>query len=121
MGKNDNLAKTLLSCIDTQFQKNQIDDGFEIGTITNIYPLTVEVDGLPLYKDNLYINKYLLEWDETVNIETSVNGNPSHNHIINTIHHPSKLQIGCLVTLYGLEWDSDGKTYQKYCLLNILN
>lgn len=122
MSANQNkLAKMLLDCVDTQFQKNMIDDGFAIGKVTNIIPLTIEVEGLPLYSENLYINSYLLEWDETVNIETSVNGSPSHSHTINVIHHPSRLQVGQSVALYGLEWNSDGKTYQRYCLLCVLN
>lgn len=119
--KNEAIARMLLESIDAQFQKNIIDDGFDIGVIKSINPLIIEIDGFPLYEKDLYINKYLLAWDEQVNIETSVNGDPSHSHTVSVIHHPTKLQTGYFVTLYGLEWDTDGKTYQKYCLLNVIS
>jgi hypothetical protein len=114
----DKLAQKYLDVINAQFQKNAIDDGFTIGQIISLDPLTIEVEGLPLYESNLYINKYLLAWDETVNIETSVVDD--HSHSISIIHHPSKLIVGYSVALYGVEWDTDGKTYQKYCLLDVL-
>ena len=119
MSKADFIARELLGVMNTQQKKNTADAPMEIGRVTNLNPLTIEVEGLPLYENNLYINKYLLAWDEEVNITTSTNDN--HNHTITTIHHPSKLQVGYYVGLYGLEWNKEGKTYQKYLLLNVIN
>jgi hypothetical protein len=116
--KHDILGKMLLEAINVQAQKNLIDDGFTIGRVTNLDPLTIDVEGLPLYINNLYINKHLLEWDEQVNIDTSTVDN--HSHTITTIHHPSKLEIGNLVSMYGIEYDSSGKSYQRYCVLDVL-
>lgn len=121
MSKADIIAKDFLNIMDIQQKNNTIDDPMEIGKITSISPLIVEVEGLPLYEGNLYINKYLLDWDETVDIITSANGTDSHTHTITNIHHPSKLQIGYYVGLYGVEWNSVGKTYQKYHLIDVIN
>lgn len=119
--KNGILAKMLLDSINTQFQKNIIDDGFQIGTVRSINPITIEVDGLILYEDNLYINKYLLPWTEECTGLTTLNGNPSHTHGLVYINHPSKLVVGYSVALYGMEWNAEGKTYQKYCVLTVIN
>ncbi|NFO30941.1 DUF2577 domain-containing protein [Clostridium botulinum] len=104
--------------IDSQQEKNMIDEPFEIGKVTSIDPLVIELEGLPLYKNNLYINPYLLEWDEKVNITTSINN--EHSHTISTIHHYSKLKKGTKVACYGIEYDDNGKTYQKYCVLEVI-
>jgi hypothetical protein len=118
MSRKDIIGKMFLQAIDTQTQKNLIDDGFTIGKVVTLDPLTIDVEGLPLYRTNLYINPYLLEWDEQVDITTSTVDN--HSHTITTIHHPSKLKDGNLVAMYGIEYDSSGKSYQRYCVLNVL-
>jgi hypothetical protein len=117
--KEDILAKTLLESMNKQFQKNSIEDGFTIGKVISIDPLTIDVEGLPLYEKDLNINKYLLAWDETVNITTSTVND--HSHTINIIHHLSKFNINDSVAMYGIEYDDDGKSYQRYCVLAILN
>jgi ankyrin repeat protein len=119
MSRGDIHAKLLLQAMNTQFQKNIIEDGFTIGKVTNLDPLTIDVEGLPLYRSNLYINPYLLEWDEQVDITTSTVDN--HSHTITTIHHPSKLKNDNLVAMYGIEYDSDGKSYQRYCVFCVLS
>ncbi|NFS76577.1 DUF2577 domain-containing protein [Clostridium botulinum] len=104
--------------IDNQQKKNMIDEPFEVGKVTSLDPLVIELEGLPLYKNNLYINPYLLAWDEEVNISTSVNNEHSHN--ITIIHHYSKLKIGVKVVCYGIEYDKQGKTYQRYWVLEVI-
>lgn len=121
MSKTDVMAKQFYNILSKEFDNNRLDDPMVIGQVENINPLIINIGDLPLYEKNLYINKYLLEWDESVNIVTSTNGGEySHNHTISTIHHPSKLQIGCYVGLYGLEWNDKGKTYQKYHVIDIV-
>ncbi|KFX58447.1 hypothetical protein KU40_05295 [Clostridium botulinum] len=102
--------------IDLQQKNNTIDEPFEIGKVTSIDPLVIELEGLPLYKNNLYINMYLLAWDEEVNISTSVSN--EHNHTISTIHHYSKLKIGSNVACYGIE--HNGIAYQRYIVLGVV-
>jgi hypothetical protein len=102
VSKKDITLQKFMDILDTHFEMNSIPDAFEIGQVTCLDPLTINVGGLPLYQDNLYINKYLLAWDETVDITTSTVDN--HNHTISTIHHPSKLEIGNLVSMYGIEY-----------------
>lgn len=74
----------------------------QLGTVKSINPIQIEIGDLPLFQENLKINKDLLEWDETVNITTSASGSDSHTHTITSIHHPSKLQIGATVFLYPI-------------------
>ena len=104
--------------IDKQSKKNTTDDAFAIGEITSEDPLIIEIEGLPLYVNNLYINSYLLSWDESVNITTSTNDN--HSHTIATIHHDSKLRVGTPVACYGIEYNEVGKTYQKYVVMEVI-
>lgn len=98
--------------------KNKIDGPFEIGMVVSENPLVIEIEGLPLYRENLYINHYLLAWDESVNIATSTNND--HSHTIFTIHHDSKLKLGSSVSCYGIEYNEIGKTYQKYVVLEVV-
>lgn len=107
-----------LDVVEGHNKKNKIDDPFEIGTVVAESPLTIEIEGLPLYRENLYINPYLLSWDETVNITTSINEN--HSHTITTINHSSKLIVGVLVACYGIEYNEVGKTYQKYVVTEVV-
>ena len=90
--KADILAKMLLNSMDTQFQKNTIDDGFCIGTVINLEPLIIEVDGLKLFEKDLYINKYLLPWREECTGLTTVES--IHSHGLVYINNPSKLKVG---------------------------
>lgn len=119
--KNSHYARMLLNVMDAQFQKNQIDDGFIIGTVINLKPLTILVDGLELYEKDLYINKYLLPWREYCTGLTTVDGDPAHTHSFVYIDHPTKFKVGYSVAMYGLEWNSEGKSYQKYCVLDVIN
>ncbi|MBW6408960.1 DUF2577 domain-containing protein [Clostridium weizhouense] len=102
--------------IDLQQKKNTVEEPFKIAEVTSIDPLVVELEGLPLYKNNLYINPYLLAWYEEVNIITSTNDN--HNHTISTIYHYSKLKIGSNVVCYGIE--HNGTEYQRYVVLGVI-
>lgn len=119
MNKSKSIANALIQSMNIQFQKNTIDDGFCIGRITNLEPFIVSLGDLPLYEDDLYIDKYLLPWrEECTGLTTVAN---LHTHGIVYIDHPSKLNIGDYVVLYGIEWNPAGKSYQRYCLLNVLN
>lgn len=102
--------------IEKHNKKNAVDDAFEIGKVTSLDPLIVEIEGLPLYKSNLYINPYLLSWSEQVNITTSIND----NHTMATINHESRLKVGALVVCYGIEYNEVGKTYQKYVVMEVV-
>lgn len=121
MNKSKSIANALIESMNIQFQKNTIDDGFCIGRVTNLEPFIVSLGDLPLYEDDLYIDKHLLPWREECKGLTTVAGSPPHSHGLVYIDHPSKLHLGDYVVLYGLEWNPVGKTYQKYCLLNVLN
>jgi hypothetical protein len=116
MGKNDKALKYFFDILGNEIKDNTLDEPMEIGKVTNLSPLTIEVNGLPLYESNLDINKDLLAWDEIVSIAYESNTNQTA-----TIHHPSKLQIGNYVALYGMEWNELGKTYQKYQLMYVIN
>jgi hypothetical protein len=118
MSKNNILVKDFFNVINNEFKNNIIDPPMEIGKITSINPLIIDLGGLPLYEDNLYINRYLLPWDEEVDVTTTVV--QGHSHKVLLIHHPSKLKVGYYVGLYGLEWDETGKTYQKYHLIDVI-
>jgi hypothetical protein len=115
MDINSRSLKRFFDVINSEQKDNTVDEPMEIGIVTNLSPLTIEVGGLPLYTSNLYINKYLLAWDENVTITYGDNTSQS------VIHHPSKFQVGYYVGLYGLEWNEAGKTYQKYHVIDIIN
>lgn len=116
MSKRDIVIKDFFDILNTHLEQNTIDAPMEIGKVTSISPLVIELGDLPLYESNIYMNKYLLAWDE----EITVSNNDSTIQTV-TIHHPSKLQINSYVGLYGLEWNEVGKTYQKYILINVIN
>lgn len=121
MSKIDIMTKQFYNVISKEFENRKLDDPMVIGKVISLNPLIINIGDLPLYEKNLFINKYLLEWDEIVNIVTSTSGGEySHNHTISTIHHPSQLTIGCNVGLYGLEWNDKGKTYQKYHVIDVV-
>lgn len=106
--------------IESHRDKNKIDDPFGIGKVVSVDPLIIELDGLPLYKDNLYINKHLLPWREYCTGLTTVAGSPPHSHGLVYINHPSKLILESHVVLYGIDYNEDGKTYQKYVVLEVV-
>lgn len=97
---------------------NTRDEPFEIGTVISENPLIIEIDGLSLIKDNLYINPDLLERDEKVNAVITTSDN--HRYEINSIHCYSKLLKGTQAICYGMEYDEVGKTYQKYAVLVVI-
>ena len=99
--------------------RNTKDEPFVIGRVTSINPLIIQIEELSLYSKNLRINPYLLEWTETVNISTSTS--EGHSHSINTITHPSKLNIGSYVACYGIEYDSKYNEYKRYCVLEVIS
>ncbi|AGF56470.1 hypothetical protein B0P06_005261 [Clostridium saccharoperbutylacetonicum] len=104
--------------IEKHRSKNKIDEPFEIGKVISEDPLIIEIEGLPLYRNNLYINPSLLPWDEEVKaITTTVS---EHNHQIILIQHFSKLKIDSYVACYGIEYNDISKTYQKYVVLEVV-
>ncbi|NFT97979.1 DUF2577 domain-containing protein [Clostridium botulinum] len=104
--------------IDLQQKKNTVDEPFEVGKVTSLDPLVIPPDGLPLIRNNLSITPYLPALDEEVNIKTSINN--EHSHTISIIQHHSKLKLGSNVACYGIGYDESGKTYQKYCVLGVI-
>lgn len=104
--------------IESHRAKNKIDDPFEIGKVVSEDPLIIEIEGLPLYRDNLYINPHLLDWDEKVYAQTTVVD--LHSHEIHSIHHYSKLKKDVHVACYGIDYNEVGKTYQKYVVLEVV-
>lgn len=106
--------------IEEHRDKNKIDDPFGIGKIVSKIPFIIELDGLPLYENNLYINKHLLPWREYCGGLTTVAGSPAHDHGLIYIDHPSKLILGSHVVLYGIDYNEDGKTYQKYVVMEVV-
>lgn len=113
-------GERLLNIMTKNQRRNTLEDAFTIGKIISVNPLIVDVGGLQLTERNITINKFLLEWDETVDITTSTND--SHSHTITTIHHPTKLNIGDYVSLYGQSPDEQSAkgSYQKYVLQYVL-
>lgn len=111
-------AEIFLDMLNKQQEKNTKDEAMEIGKVTSLEPLVIEIEGLPLYSNNILINPYLLAWDEEVNITTSTSSD--HSHDISIIHHSSKLQVGSNVYCYGTEYNSEGKSYQRYIVLEVV-
>ncbi|WP_051560417.1 DUF2577 family protein [Clostridium beijerinckii] len=120
MNKSKIIANQLIESMNTQFQKNMIDDGFTIGKVASVNPLTINIGDLPLYENDLYINKHLLPWRETCTGLTTQAGSQLHTHSLVYIDHPSKIEENDYVVLYGIEWNPVGKSYQKYCVINVL-
>lgn len=50
MNKSKIIANQLIESMNTQFQKNIIDDGFTIGKVSSVNPLTINIGDLPLYE-----------------------------------------------------------------------
>ena len=75
-------------------------DDIVIGVVKSISPRQILYEELPLNRENLLINKQLLDWTETVECTTSTNND--HSHTITTIKHKSCLNIGDSVLLYRI-------------------
>ena len=75
-------------------------DDIVIGVVKSISPIQILYGELPLNRENLLINKQLLDWTETVECTTSTNND--HSHTITTIKHKSCLNIGDSVLLYRI-------------------
>ena len=75
-------------------------DDIVIGVVKSISPIQILYGELPLNRENLLINRQLLDWTETVECTTSTNND--HSHSITTIKHKSCLQVGDSVLLYRI-------------------
>ena len=75
-------------------------DDIVIGVVKSISPIQILYGELPLNRENLLINRQLLEWTETVECTTSTN--ERHSHTITSIKHKSILNIGDSVLLYRI-------------------
>lgn len=75
----------------------------QLGVVASINPVQILVGELPLFQDNLYIDKQLLGYEETV----LINGNSG------TITHNSILAVNNTVFLYPVE------NNQKYIVLGV--
>ena len=85
-------------------------DDIVIGVVKSISPIQILYGELPLNRENLLINRQLLEWTETVECTTSTN--KEHSHTITTIKHKSCLQVGDSVLLYRIG--------NKYAVLGVV-
>ena len=75
-------------------------DDIVIGVVKSISPIQISYGELPLNRENLLINRQLLDWTETVECTTSTN--ERHSHTITSIKHKSILNIGDSVLLYRI-------------------
>ena len=75
-------------------------DDIVIGVVKSIFPIQILYGELPLNRENLLINRQLLDWTETVECTTSTSD--THSHTITTIKHKSCLQVGDSVLLYRI-------------------
>ncbi|NSB17430.1 DUF2577 domain-containing protein [Clostridium beijerinckii] len=80
----------------------------QLGQVKSINPLQIALGDLPLFEENLYINRFLLDYDETVVATTSAGGSDSHTHDITAIHHNSILKVNDTVILYPI---NNGQMY----------
>ena len=85
-------------------------DDIVIGVVKSVSPIQILYGELPLNRENLLINKQLLDWTETVECTTSTQ--KDHSHTITTIKHKSCLNIGDSVLLYKI-----GDKYAVLCIL----
>ena len=85
-------------------------DDIVIGVVKSISPIQILYGELPLNRENLLINRQLLDWAETVESTTSTN--ERHSHSITTIKHKSILNIGDSVLLYRIG--------DKYAVLGVV-
>ena len=85
-------------------------DDIVIGVVKSISPIQVLYGELPLNRENLLINRQLLDWTEIVESTTSTNDN--HSHTITTIKHKSILNTGDSVLLYRIN--------DKYAVLGVV-
>ena len=81
-----------------------------IGVVKSISPIQILYGELPLNRENLLINRQLLDWTETVECTTSTNND--HSHAITTIKHKSILNVGDSVLLYRIS--------DKYAVLGVV-
>ena len=119
MNEIQTLAKKFIDIMDNNNSFNTLEDGFCIGTVTSTYPLIIQVQSLPLYEEDFLIPYYLKEWTEEV--YTSNTDMLDRNNTIAYIKHPSKLQLGKKVFLYGIEPDNNNVhgNYQRYVILGV--
>ena len=85
-------------------------DDIVIGVVKSISPIQILYGELPLNRENLLINRQLLDWTETVECTTSTN--KEHSHSITTIKHKSCLNIDDSVLLYRIG--------DKYAVLGVV-
>ena len=85
-------------------------DDIVIGVVKSISPIQISYGELPLNRENLLINRQLLDWTETVESTTSTNND--HSHTITEIKHKSCLNIGDSVLLYRIG--------DKYAVLGVV-
>ena len=85
-------------------------DDIVIGVVKSISPIQISYGELPLNRENLLINRQLLDWTETVECTTSTND--KHSHSITTIKHKSILNTGDSVLLYRIN--------DKYAVLGVV-
>ena len=78
----------------------------QIGVVKSIEPLQIVYGDLPLGRDNLLIDKRLIDYTEEV--EATTDTSHEHSHVIKEIKHKSILKINDRVVLYEI---SEGSKY----------
>ena len=85
-------------------------DDIVIGVVKSISPIQISYGELPLNRENLLINRQLLDWTEIIESTTSTNND--HSHTITEIKHKSMLNAGDSVLLYRIN--------DKYAVLGVV-
>ena len=118
------MAKTngelFVELMENSIKSNRIEDAMNIGKVINLSPITIKIGELIIYPKDYTINPYLLPWREYCDGLTEVGGSPPHTHGMVYIDHPSKIKFNSLVTCYGIDWDEESKSYQKYLILEVI-
>ena len=85
-------------------------DDIVIGVVKSISHIQILYGELPLNRENLLINRQLLDWTERVESTTSTEDR--HSHTITSIKHKSILNVGDSVLLYRIG--------DKYAVLGVV-
>lgn len=72
----------------------------QIGVVKSVEPLQIAYGDLPLERNNLLINRQLLDYTE--DIEATTEESNEHTHSIKSITHKSILKVNDTVILYEI-------------------
>lgn len=98
---------TILNIMRTQGAKDN-PPSLMLGKVSCINPILVQIGDLQLDKDDLYINKTLLEYNRDINLSITV---ASDTVVVNSLPCKTLLKTDSIVVLYPIE------NNQKYIVL----